>query len=109
MSEEKEDESNQSRSEMSEIALDAICDASARSKDEQFLSMLKNSVTCSALQCGVFDKLCDAEKIKILDDALKGEQIPLEDALNEIRMPKSKLYAMPKDYYELFNENYEFE
>ena len=42
---------------MSEIALDAICDASARSKDEQFLSMLKNSATCSALQCGVFDKL----------------------------------------------------
>ena len=41
---------------MSEIALDAICDASARSKDEQFLSMLKNSATCSALQCGVFDK-----------------------------------------------------
>ena len=41
--------------EMSEIALDAICDASARSKDEQFLSMLKNSATCSALQCGVFD------------------------------------------------------
>ena len=40
---------------MSEIALDAICDASARSKDEQFLSMLKNSATCSALQCGVFD------------------------------------------------------
>ncbi|HLD89185.1 MAG TPA: hypothetical protein VI894_03185 [Candidatus Nanoarchaeia archaeon] len=40
---------------MSEIALDAICDASARSKDEQFLSMLKNSATCSALQCGIFD------------------------------------------------------
>src|SRR3989338_1245586 len=42
---------------MSEIALDAICDASARSKDEQFLSMLKNSATCSALQCGVFDRI----------------------------------------------------
>src|SRR3989338_8337297 len=41
---------------MSEIALDAICNASARSKDELFLSMLKNSATCSALQCGVFDK-----------------------------------------------------
>ena len=41
---------------MPEIALDAICDASARSNDEQFLSMLKNSATCSALQCGVFDK-----------------------------------------------------
>ena len=43
------------RYEMSEIALDAICDASARSKDKHFLSMLKNSATCSALQCGVFD------------------------------------------------------
>ena len=42
---------------MSEIALDAICDASARSKDEQFLSMLKNSAICSALQCGVFGML----------------------------------------------------
>ena len=41
---------------MSEIALDAICDASARSKYEQFLSMLKNSAIFSALQCGVFDK-----------------------------------------------------
>src|SRR3989338_3994779 len=34
---------------MSEIALDAICDASVRSKDEQFLSMLKNSAACFVL------------------------------------------------------------
>ena len=53
---------------MSEIALDAICDASARSKDEQFLSMLKNSATCSALQCGVFDilKLLKCKTIKLI-------------------------------------------
>ncbi|HLD88781.1 MAG TPA: hypothetical protein VI894_01095 [Candidatus Nanoarchaeia archaeon] len=41
---------------MSEIALDTICDASARSKDEQFLSMLKNSAARFVIQCGVFDK-----------------------------------------------------
>ncbi len=32
---------------MSEIALDANCVASARCKDEQFLSMLKNHEQCN--------------------------------------------------------------
>ena len=60
---------------MSEIALDAICDASARSNDEQFLSMLKNSATCSALQCGVFDKLFQKEQVRFNLENYLNERI----------------------------------
>ncbi len=49
-----------------------------------------------------YEKLNDAE-IKALNDALDGEKVPLEDVLNEIGMPKSKSYAMPKDYHEILS------